>query len=122
MGQQYESFPRLAERRKQRVDTMSGGERQMLAMARALMTDPKLLLLDEPSAAMSPKMAEQVFDTIRDINRAGRAVVLVEQEAQRSLEISHRGYALVDGRNAFEGPANRILDDEKLREAFLGVG
>lgn len=122
MELQYESFPRIAERRKQRVHTMSGGERQMLALARALMTEPRLMLLDEPSAAMSPKLAQQVFDTIRDINRQGRAVVLVEQEARGSLEISDRGYALVDGRNAFEGPADRILKDEKLRETFLGVG
>ena len=122
MELQYEAFPRIAERRKQRVNTMSGGERQMLALARALMTEPRLMLLDEPSAAMSPKLAQQVFDTIRDINRQGRAVVLVEQEARGSLEISDRGYALVDGRNAFEGPADRILKDEKLRETFLGVG
>jgi len=117
----YEQFPRLAQRRKQCVGTMSGGERQMLALARALMTDPKLLLLDEPSAALSPKMAGEVFDTVVDIFKQGRGIVIVEQEAHRSLEISHRGYVLANGRNAFEGPANSILTDEKIREAYLGT-
>jgi ABC-type branched-subunit amino acid transport system ATPase component len=120
MEEQYEGFPRLAERRKQRVKTMSGGERQMLAMARALMTDPELLMLDEPSAALSPQMADEVFNKVQTINRQGRTILIVEQEAQHSLEISSRGYVLADGRNAFEGKANEILDDEKIREAYLG--
>ncbi|NIR31824.1 MAG: ABC transporter ATP-binding protein [Gammaproteobacteria bacterium] len=119
---QYARFPRLAERRKQRVRTMSGGERQMLAMARALMTEPELLLLDEPSAALSPRMAGEVFDKVGDIQAQGKAVVIVEQEAHRSLEISDRGYVLADGRNAFEGPARAILQDEKIRAAYLGSG
>lgn len=117
----YEQFPRLAQRRKQRVGTMSGGERQMLALARALMTDPKLLLLDEPSAALSPQMAGEVFDTVVDIYKQGRGIIIVEQEAHRSLEISHRGYVLANGQNAFEGPADSILSDEKIREAYLGT-
>jgi ABC-type branched-subunit amino acid transport system ATPase component len=122
MEQQYRAFPRLAERRRQRVRTMSGGERQMLGMARALMTEPTLLMLDEPSAALSPQIAEEVFETIRAINAAGRTVIIVEQEAEHALEISDRGYVLTDGRNAFEDRAEHILDNEKIREAYLGGG
>ena len=120
MERQYESFPRLAERRKQRVRTMSGGERQMLAMARALMTEPDLLMLDEPSAALSPQMAGEVFETVQRINAQGRTIVIVEQEAENSLRISHRGYVLVDGKNALEDRADQILDNEKIRDAYLG--
>ncbi len=94
----------------------------MLAMARAMMTEPEILLLDEPSAALSPRMAGEVFDKVAEINAAGRAILIVEQEAHRSLQVSHRGYVLVDGRNAYEGPAHNILDDPKLRAAFLGGG
>jgi ABC-type branched-subunit amino acid transport system ATPase component len=120
MEAQYHGFPRLAERRKQRVKTMSGGERQMLAMARALMTEPDLLMLDEPSAALSPQMADEVFQKVQTINSQGRTILIVEQEAQHSLEISDRGYVLADGRNAFDGKARDILNDEKIREAYLG--
>jgi ABC-type branched-subunit amino acid transport system ATPase component len=120
MEAQYQGFPRLAERRKQRVKTMSGGERQMLAMARALMTEPDLLMLDEPSAALSPQMADEVFQKVQAINSQGRTILIVEQEAQHSLEISDRGYVLADGRNAFDGKARDILHDEKIREAYLG--
>ncbi len=120
MEAQYDGFPRLAERRKQRVKTMSGGERQMLAMARALMTEPDLLMLDEPSAALSPQMADEVFQKVQSINAQGRTILIVEQEAQHSLEISDRGYVLADGRNAFDGKARDILNDEKIREAYLG--
>ena len=120
MQAQYAGFPRLAERRKQRVKTMSGGERQMLAMARALMTEPDLLMLDEPSAALSPQMADEVFQQVQAINAEGRSVLIVEQEAQHALEISDRGYVLADGRNAFDGKARDILNDAKIREAYLG--
>lgn len=116
----YAEFPILAERHKQRVRTLSGGQRQLLAMGRALMTEPQVLLLDEPSAALSPLMAGEVFAKVAQINAGGRAILIVEQEAARSLEISHRGYVLVDGRNAYDGPARTILDDEKVRAAFLG--
>lgn len=117
----YTRFPRLAERKNQRVRTMSGGERQMLALARALMTDPRLMLLDEPSAALSPRMAGEVFDQVVEIQAQGKAVIIVEQEAQRSLEVSERCYVLVDGRNAFEDRAEEILRNEKIRDAYLGA-
>ncbi len=124
VGQQMEKvytlFPRLAERRKQRARTMSGGERQMLAMARALMTEPRLVLLDEPSAALSPGMADQVFEKVIEIRDQGKAIIIVEQDAQRSLEISQRGYVLANGENVFEGRASEILENEKMREAYLG--
>ncbi|MGD9538646.1 MAG: ABC transporter ATP-binding protein [Alphaproteobacteria bacterium] len=116
-----DEFPLLRERAHQRVHTLSGGQRQLLAMARALMTDPELLLLDEPSAALSPRMAGEVFDRITQIQAAGRSVIVVEQEAQRSLEIADRGYVLVDGRNTYEGSARDILADEKIRATFLGT-
>jgi ABC-type branched-subunit amino acid transport system ATPase component len=117
----YGEFPLLAERSRQRVQTLSGGQRQLLAIARALMTDPGVILLDEPSAALSPRMADEVFDKVAAIRDSGKAVLIVEQAAERSLAISHRGYVLVDGRNAFEGPAKSILGDEKIRGAFLGA-
>ncbi|HEX7385750.1 MAG TPA: ABC transporter ATP-binding protein [Castellaniella sp.] len=118
---QYERFPRLAERRRQRVHTMSGGERQMLALARALMTEPRLLLLDEPTAALSPRIAAEVFEKIREINTQGRTVLIVEQNAELSLRASTTGIVMADGCKAFEGPADKILTDEKIREAYLGT-
>ncbi|MFA5664926.1 ABC transporter ATP-binding protein [Castellaniella sp.] len=119
---QYERFPRLAERRRQGVHTMSGGERQMLALARALMTDPQLLLLDEPTAALSPRIAAEVFEKIQEINtQGGRTILIVEQNAELSLRSSTFGIVMADGRNAFEGRADRILTDEKIREAYLGT-
>lgn len=121
MEKQFEAFPRIAERRQQHASTLSGGERQMLAMARVLMTEPKLMLLDEPSAALSPRFSQEVFETVREINRDGRTVVIVEQEVEGALAISGRGYVLVDGKNGFEGAADRMLQDEKIREAFLGI-
>ena len=121
MTRAYDAYPRLAERRRQQARTLSGGERQLLAMARALLTDPQVLLLDEPSAALSPRLAGEVFDQIAEIRAGGRAVVIVEQEARRSLEISDRAYVLVDGRNAFQAPANTILDDPRMGALFLGA-
>ncbi|HEU5063539.1 MAG TPA: ABC transporter ATP-binding protein [Solirubrobacterales bacterium] len=116
----YELFPRLAERRGQAAGTMSGGERQMLAMARALMPSPHVLLLDEPSAGLAPAFVEQIFDQVGEINRAGVTVVMVEQNARRALAMSDRGYVLDLGRNRFEGSGREVLDDPKVAELYLG--
>ena len=116
----YGLFPRLAERRGQTAGTMSGGERQMLAMARALMPDPHVLLLDEPSAGLAPAFVEQIFDQVGEINRAGVTVVMVEQNARRALSMSDRGYVLDLGQNRFEGSGREVLDDPKVAELYLG--
>ena len=116
----YELFPVLRERRRQRVRTMSGGQRQMLAMARALMTDPSLLLLDEPSAGLSPKVSAAVFERIGEIHQRGKAIIIVEQDAYQSLGISNRGYVLAMGQKEYEDEAHKILDSRKIREAYLG--
>ena len=120
IDEMYELFPRLGERQTQLAGTMSGGERQMLAMARALMPDPKVLLLDEPSAGLAPAFVDAIFDKVRDINDAGVTVVMVEQNARRALAMSHRGYVLDLGRNRFEGPGSELLDDPKVAELYLG--
>jgi branched-chain amino acid transport system ATP-binding protein len=116
----FDLFPRLAERRRQRAGLLSGGERQMLAMARALMMAPGVLLLDEPSAGLSPAMQDDVFDRVVEINRSGSAVVMVEQNARRCLQIAHRGYVLDQGRNAHEGTGHDLLDDPRVIELYLG--
>ncbi|HEX5982594.1 MAG TPA: ABC transporter ATP-binding protein [Solirubrobacterales bacterium] len=116
----YELFPRLAERRGQAAGTMSGGERQMLAMARALMPDPHVLLLDEPSAGLAPAFVEQIFDQVGEINRAGVTVVMVEQNARRALSMSDLGYVLDLGANRFQGSGREVLDDPKVAELYLG--
>ncbi len=117
----FQLFPFLAERLNQKAGTLSGGQRQMLAMARALMTAPELLMLDEPSAGLSPKVSEEVFATISDIHsKLGRAIIMIEQDAYQSLRISDRCYVLVMGQNEFEDRADRILSNEKIREAYLG--
>jgi len=116
----YELFPRLGERRSQTAGTMSGGERQMLAMARALMPDPHVLLLDEPSAGLAPAFVEAIFEKIEDINRAGVTLVMVEQNARRALGMSSRGYVLDLGTNRFEGPGRELLEDPKVVELYLG--
>ncbi|MGD8229741.1 MAG: ABC transporter ATP-binding protein [Desulfobacteraceae bacterium] len=117
----FQLFPILADRAKKKAGTLSGGQRQMLGMARALMTQPELLMLDEPSAGLSPKVSEEVFSSIVDIHdRTGTAIIIIEQDAYQSLSISHRGYVLVMGQNEFEDRADRILADEKIREAYLG--
>jgi neutral amino acid transport system ATP-binding protein len=116
----YELFPRLAERRTQDAGTMSGGERQMVAMARALMPDPALILLDEPSAGLAPAFVEAIFQKIEDINKSGVTVVMVEQNARRALAMSDRGYVLELGKDRFEGPGEQLLHDPKVAELYLG--
>ena len=116
-----ELFPRLGERLGQRAGLLSGGERQMLAMGRALMMNPKVLLLDEPSAGLSPVLQDQVFARARDINRSGVAVIMVEQNAHRCLQICHRGYVLDHGRNAYTGRGQDLLTDPKVIELYLGT-
>jgi ABC-type branched-subunit amino acid transport system ATPase component len=121
MEKAFQLFPILADRLKQKAGTLSGGQRQMLGMARALMTDPELLMLDEPSAGLSPKVSEEVFSSITDIHRKmERAIVIIEQDAYQSLSISDRGYVLVMGQNEFEDTADKILSNQKIREAYLG--
>jgi branched-chain amino acid transport system ATP-binding protein len=113
-------FPRLRERRKQLGGTLSGGEQQMLAIARALMTRPTLLLLDEPSMGLSPILVEQIFEIIREINTQGTSILLVEQNAQMALSIADRGYVLETGRITLEGQAQALLENEQVIEAYLG--
>jgi branched-chain amino acid transport system ATP-binding protein len=113
-------FPRLKERRKQTAGTLSGGEQQMLAISRALMSRPKLLLLDEPSMGLAPLMVERIFEVIRSIAAEGVTMLLVEQNARLALEVSHRGYVLEGGLVAFSGEARSLLGDPRIREAYLG--
>lgn len=113
-------FPRLKERANQLAGTMSGGEQQMLAMARALMGQPKLLLLDEPSMGLSPIMVDKVFEVVRDISAQGVTILLVEQNARLALQAAHRGYVMESGLVTMTGPAREMLDDPKVRAAYLG--
>jgi branched-chain amino acid transport system ATP-binding protein len=114
-------FPLLAERRKQRAGSLSGGERQMVAMGRALMMDPAVLFLDEPSAGLSPVFQDQVFERVKEINTDGVSIVMVEQNARRCLEIADRAYVLDQGRNAHTGPGDQLLNDPKVVELYLGT-
>ncbi len=114
-------FPRLKERIKQRAGSLSGGERQMLAMGRALMMEPLVLLLDEPSAGLSPALQDQVFIVARRINRSGVSIIMVEQNARRCLQICDRGYVLDQGRNAYTGTGRELLNDPKVIELYLGT-
>jgi branched-chain amino acid transport system ATP-binding protein len=114
-------FPRLRERAAQRCGSLSGGERQMVAMGRALMLDPKVLLLDEPSAGLSPALQDQVFIQCRQINETGVAILMVEQNARRCLQVCDRGYVLDQGRNAYAGSGRELLADPKVIELYLGT-
>ena len=116
----YELFPILKDRRKQRVGKMSGGERQMVAMGRALMLDPKLLMLDEPSAALAPNLAATIFERIVAINASGVAILIVEQNAKESLKVSDRGYVLASGRNRFEDTGENLLANQDVGQLYLG--
>jgi ABC-type branched-subunit amino acid transport system ATPase component len=116
----WELFPRLRERRRQQAGTLSGGERQMLALARALVGEPDLLLLDEPSAGLSPQLVDMIFDKIVEIRASGVPVLMVEQNARRALALATRGYVLDLGRNRFEGRGDALLHDPKVVELYLG--
>jgi ABC-type branched-subunit amino acid transport system ATPase component len=118
----YELFPRLRERRRQQAGTLSGGERQLLALARALRAKPDVLLLDEPSAGLAPMARDLIFDKIGQINATGVAILMVEQNARRALAMSNRGYVLDTGRNRYEGPGPELLADPKVAELYLGGG
>ena len=116
----YSRFPRLKEREKQVAGTLSGGEQQMLAMGRALMSKPKLLMLDEPSMGLAPILVEQIFDIIKELHRAGTTILLVEQNAQMALSIADRAYVLGTGKITISGSARDVLADDRVREAYLG--
>ncbi len=116
----YQRFPRLKERSGQLAGTLSGGEQQMLAMARALMSRPKLLLLDEPSMGLAPILVERIFEVIREVSGHGISILLVEQNARLALQIAHRGYVMDSGRINLSGPAAELLHDARVREAYLG--
>ena len=116
----YEQFPRLRERYKQVAGTLSGGEQQMLAMGRALMSSPKLLMLDEPSMGLAPILVEQIFEIIQSLHKAGTTILLVEQNAQMALSIADRAYVLETGRISLSGPAAELLTNDSVRKAYLG--
>jgi branched-chain amino acid transport system ATP-binding protein len=120
MEQVFTIFPRLRERRKQVAGTLSGGEQQMLAIGRALMAKPRLLLLDEPSMGLAPVLVEQIFETVQAINRQGVTILLVEQNAAMALSIAERGYVLETGRLPLEGGARELADNPEVRRAYLG--
>jgi branched-chain amino acid transport system ATP-binding protein len=122
LAEVFDLFPRLAERKSQAGGTMSGGEQQMLAIGRALMTQPKVLLLDEPSMGLAPKLIQQIFSIIQEINRRGTTVLLVEQNAQQALQIAHRAYVLETGSVVKSSGARALLDDPQVRAAYLGGG
>jgi branched-chain amino acid transport system ATP-binding protein len=117
----FDLFPRLAERKQQKAGTMSGGEQQMVAMGRALMARPKLLLLDEPSMGLAPIFVERIFEIVREINAQGTPILLVEQNALMALDAANRGYVLETGVIALEGPAKELSENERVRKAYLGI-
>ena len=117
----FKLFPRLEERRKQLAGTLSGGEQQMVAIARALMAQPKIILVDEPSLGLSPIMTQTVFRALREVNRAGVSILLVEQNVRQSLALANRAYVLEDGRVVQEGTGKALLEDPRVREAYLAL-
>ena len=120
LQQVYQRFPRLAERRLQTAGTLSGGEQQLLAMGRAILSKPKLLLLDEPTMGLAPIMVDKIFEVIEDIAQQGVTILLIEQNARLALEVSQRGYVLESGELTLQGPARDLLHDPKVRAAYLG--
>ncbi|MBP3453919.1 MAG: ABC transporter ATP-binding protein [Clostridia bacterium] len=120
MDEMFQRFPRLKEREKQIAGTLSGGEQQMLAMARALMSRPKLLMLDEPSMGLAPILVEQIFDIIKELHGSGTTILLVEQNAQMALSVADRAYVLETGTISMEGPAQELLHNDAVRKAYLG--
>lgn len=116
----YKRFPRLEERKNQPAGTLSGGEQQMLAMGRALMSKPRIILMDEPSMGLSPIFVNEIFDIIKQVSASGTTVLLVEQNAKKALSIADRGYVLETGRIVLEGEAQKLLDDESVKKAYLG--
>ena len=116
----YELFPDIEDRRSTKVSKLSGGMRQMVALGRALMLDPQMLLLDEPSAGLAPLVVDMIFDRIKAINEQGVTLLIIEQNARKALENSDRGYVLVDGKNRLDGPGPELLADEQIGELFLG--
>jgi branched-chain amino acid transport system ATP-binding protein len=120
LAEAYDLFPRLAERKRQAAGTMSGGEQQMLAIGRALMTKPKVLLLDEPSMGLAPMLVNQIFSIIEEINRRGTTILLVEQNAQQALRVAHRAYVIETGRIVKSAPAADLLNDPEVKAAYLG--
>ena len=116
----FEDFPLLADRKKEKAGNLSGGQRQILALARALVTSPEILLLDEPSAGLSPMAIDDVFKTIKEINKNGVSILLVEQNAKKALKFSDRGYVLDQGRNAYQGKGTDLLDDPRVVDLYLG--
>jgi len=121
IGQAYDLFPILKDRQHQMAGTLSGGEQQMLVIGRSLMSNPKLLMLDEPSLGLAPLVVERIFEIIQEIHRRSTTVLLVEQNASMSLTTAGRGYILENGRIILEGPAQNLLDDEKVKKAYLGL-
>lgn len=122
LGEIYEMFPPLMEKRRQVAGTLSGGQRQLVAMGKALMLEPKILLVDEPTAGLSPKFRGEIFHIIMDINAAGTPILMVEQNAKQALSIAARGYVLVDGRNRLEDTGQGLLANQEVGEMFLGGG
>jgi branched-chain amino acid transport system ATP-binding protein len=120
MDKVYDLFPRLKERLWQKAGTLSGGEQQMLAVGRALMVNPKILMLDEPSLGLAPLLVKDIFDIIKEIHNQGNTILLVEQNAKKALEIADYGYVLETGTLVLEGPGQQLLNDEKVKEAYLG--